>query len=143
MLLGLWVAVAPPAATQQVPRRTGQWNPDSAWASIASERSRHTRAGVSASCGSTGCVTRETWAHSRVLRLTWLAVERRVAASTQVQAQAAPVSLYWQVLGRPLQLAGIVPRARGPPRPAAFPDSAAGRTLGQGRSRGTAPSNSR
>jgi hypothetical protein len=37
--------------------------------------------------------------------LTWLAVERRVAASTQVQAQAAPVSLYWEVLGRPLRLA--------------------------------------
>jgi hypothetical protein len=61
--------------------------------------------------------------------LTWLAVERRVAASTQGQAQAAPVSLNREVLGRPLRLAGIVPRARGPPRPAAFPDWTAGRAI--------------
>jgi len=48
--------------------------------------------------------------------LTWLAVERRVAAATQVQAQAALAFLYREVLGRPLRLAGIVPRGRGPTR---------------------------
>ena len=48
--------------------------------------------------------------------LTWLAVERRVASATQVQAQAALGFLYREVLGRPLRLAGIVPRGRGPTR---------------------------
>ncbi len=48
--------------------------------------------------------------------LTWLAEERRVAISTQVQAQAALVFLYREVLGRPLRLGNLVPRARGPTR---------------------------
>lgn len=48
--------------------------------------------------------------------LGWLAEERRVSASTQVQAQAALVYLYGEVLGRPLRLEGVVPRARGPTR---------------------------
>jgi integrase len=47
--------------------------------------------------------------------LTWLAVERRVATATQVQAQAAVAFLYKEVLGRPLRLAGI-PRGCGPTR---------------------------
>jgi len=48
--------------------------------------------------------------------LAWLAEERRVAAATQVQARAALVFLYKEVLGRPLGLEGLVPRARGPTR---------------------------
>jgi len=48
--------------------------------------------------------------------LTWLAEERRVAAATQVQAQAALVFLYKQVLGHPLRLQGVVPQGRGPTR---------------------------
>ncbi len=41
--------------------------------------------------------------------LTWLAVERRVAASTQNQARAALLFLYSAVLDRPLDL-GPIPR---------------------------------
>jgi integron integrase len=48
--------------------------------------------------------------------LTWLAEERRVAASTQIQAQAALLFLYREVVGRPLGLAGFIPRGRGPTR---------------------------
>jgi integron integrase len=48
--------------------------------------------------------------------LTWLAEERRVAISTQVQAQAALVFLYREVLGRPLRMGNLVPRGRGPTR---------------------------
>jgi integron integrase len=48
--------------------------------------------------------------------LIWLAEERGVAASTQVQAQAALVYFYREVLDRPLHLDRVVPRARGPTR---------------------------
>ncbi len=48
--------------------------------------------------------------------LAWLAEERRVAAATQVQAQAALHYLYKEVLGRPQRLEGYVPRGRGPTR---------------------------
>ncbi len=41
-----------------------------------------------------------------------LVEEQRVSASTQAQAQAALVFLYKEVLGRPLKLAGLVPRGR-------------------------------
>ncbi|MEO6067780.1 MAG: integron integrase [Gemmatimonadales bacterium] len=44
--------------------------------------------------------------------LTWLAIERRVAASTQNQACAALIFLYREVLGRPLEPLGVIPRAR-------------------------------
>lgn len=43
--------------------------------------------------------------------LTWLAVERRVAASTENQALAALLFLYEAVLGRPLASLGDFPRA--------------------------------
>ena len=46
--------------------------------------------------------------------LTWLAVERKVAASTQNQALAALLFLYGVVLGRPLASLGEFPRARPP-----------------------------
>ena len=45
-----------------------------------------------------------------------LAVERKVAASTQSQARAALLFLYRDVLDRPLDELGEVPRARGPVR---------------------------
>jgi len=48
--------------------------------------------------------------------LIWLAEERRVAASTQVQAQAALLYFFREVMGRPLRLARLVPRGRGPSR---------------------------
>jgi integron integrase len=48
--------------------------------------------------------------------LGWLAEERRVASATQIQAQAALLFLYREVLGRPLALQGVVPRGRGPTR---------------------------
>jgi integron integrase len=48
--------------------------------------------------------------------LTYLAVERRVAPSTQSQALAALLFLYREVLGRPLEALGPVPRARPPVR---------------------------
>ena len=48
--------------------------------------------------------------------LTWLAEERRVASATQIQAQAALLFLYREVLGRPLGLEGFIPRGRGPTR---------------------------
>jgi integron integrase len=48
--------------------------------------------------------------------LTHLAVERRVAASTQAQALAALCFLYRDVLDRPLQGLGSIPRPRGPVR---------------------------
>jgi len=46
--------------------------------------------------------------------LTWLAVERRVAASTQNQALAALLFLYSAVLDRPLLALGAIPRGRAP-----------------------------
>jgi integron integrase len=46
--------------------------------------------------------------------LTWLAVERRVAAATQNQALAALLFLYSAVLGRPLSSLGAVPSGRRP-----------------------------
>lgn len=48
--------------------------------------------------------------------LTHLAVERRVAPSTQGQALAALLFLYGEVLGRPLTGLGPLPRARSPAR---------------------------
>jgi integron integrase len=48
--------------------------------------------------------------------LTHLAVERRVAPSTQAQAMAALLFLYREVLGRPLSGVGDVPRAKAPYR---------------------------
>ena len=64
--------------------------------------------------------------------LTWLAEERRVAAATQVQAQAALLYLYKEVLGRPLQLEGYVPRGRGPTRiPVVLDQSEVRRVLAQ------------
>ena len=48
--------------------------------------------------------------------LTWLAEDRRVAASTQTQALAALLLLYRDVIGRPLEALGPVPRARAPVR---------------------------
>ncbi|QDV34273.1 integron integrase [Tautonia plasticadhaerens] len=48
--------------------------------------------------------------------LTSLAVERRVAASTQNQAMAALLFLYKEVLGRPVEELGEVVRARRPDR---------------------------
>ncbi|MCU0621990.1 MAG: integron integrase [Gemmatimonadales bacterium] len=48
--------------------------------------------------------------------LAWLVEERRVAASTQMQALAALLFLYRHVLNRPLELAGRIARARGPVR---------------------------
>ena len=64
--------------------------------------------------------------------LTWLAEERRVAAATQVQAQAALLYLYKEVLGRPLQLEGYVPRGRGPTRiPVVLEQGEVRRVLGQ------------
>jgi integron integrase len=59
---------------------------------------------------------REMGEREVALFLTWLAEERRVAASTQVQAQAALGFLYREVLGRPLRLQGVVPRGRSPTR---------------------------
>ena len=46
--------------------------------------------------------------------LTWLAVERKVAASTQNQACAALLFLYRDVLGIKIDEIGLVPRAREP-----------------------------
>jgi integron integrase len=64
--------------------------------------------------------------------LAWLADERGVSTSTQVQAQAALVYLYKEVLGRPLQLQGVVPRGRGPTRiPVVLDAEEVGRVLGQ------------
>ena len=51
---------------------------------------------------------REVVAFRRVL-----VAERQVSASTQAQALAALLFLYREVLGRPLQMAGLVPRGRG------------------------------
>lgn len=48
--------------------------------------------------------------------LTWLAVERRVSASTQNQALSALLFLYRQVLGRELEALPSVVRARTPER---------------------------
>jgi integron integrase len=48
--------------------------------------------------------------------LTSLAVERKVAASTQTQALSAILFLYRDVLGRPLRGLGEVPRAKAPAR---------------------------
>ena len=48
--------------------------------------------------------------------LTWLVVERRVAASTQNQALAALLFLYSTVLERPLTDLGPIPRGRTPTR---------------------------
>ncbi len=48
--------------------------------------------------------------------LTHLAVERRVAPSTQSQALAALLFLYREVLRRPLEGLGPIPRARAPTR---------------------------
>jgi len=48
--------------------------------------------------------------------LTYLAVERRVAASTQQQALSALLFLYREVVGRPLGPLGAVARARAPAR---------------------------
>ena len=48
--------------------------------------------------------------------LTHLTVERRVAASTQSQALAALLFLFREVLGRPLEGLGPLPRARAPGR---------------------------
>jgi integron integrase len=48
--------------------------------------------------------------------LTHLSVERRVAPSTQAQALAALLFLYREVLGRPLEGLGRIPRARAPVR---------------------------
>ena len=48
--------------------------------------------------------------------LTWLAVERRVAASTQNQALAALLFLYSTVLDRQLTDLGSIPRGRAPTR---------------------------
>jgi integron integrase len=44
--------------------------------------------------------------------LTALVGQRRVSASTQAQALAALLYLYREVLGRPLQMAGLVPKGR-------------------------------
>ena len=51
--------------------------------------------------------------HVRQL-LVHLAVERRVAASTQLQAQAALIFLYRHVVGTPLEGLGPMPTARRP-----------------------------
>jgi site-specific recombinase XerD len=48
--------------------------------------------------------------------LTHLAVRERVAASTQVQALAALLFLYWHIIGRPVGDLGDVIRARKPTR---------------------------
>jgi len=48
--------------------------------------------------------------------LTYLTVERGVASSTQGQALAALLFLYRDVLGRPLEGLGTIPRARAPVR---------------------------
>ena len=48
--------------------------------------------------------------------LTWLALERKVAASTQNQACAALLFLYRDVLGIAIDGMGVVPRAREPHR---------------------------
>lgn len=64
--------------------------------------------------------------------LRWLAEERGVSVSTAVQAQAALVFLYREVLGRPLHLAGLVPRGRTPTRiPVVLDQAEVGRVLGQ------------
>jgi integron integrase len=64
--------------------------------------------------------------------LTWLAEERRVAISTQVQAQAALVFLYREVLDRPLRMGNLIPRGRGPTRiPVVLDVGEVGRVLGQ------------
>jgi integron integrase len=61
-----------------------------------------------------------------------LVEERHVSASTQVQAQAALVFLYKEVLGRPLRLAGLVPRGRGVTRiPVVLDVGEVGRVLAQ------------
>lgn len=48
--------------------------------------------------------------------LTHLSVVRRVGPATQAQALAALLFLYKEVLGRPLDQAGMIPRARAPVR---------------------------
>ena len=64
--------------------------------------------------------------------LAWLAEERGVSASTQVQAQAALLYLYREVVGRTLHLEGVVPRGRGPTRiPVVLDGDEVGRVLGQ------------
>jgi integron integrase len=64
--------------------------------------------------------------------LAWLADERGVSTSTQVQAQAALLYLYKEVVGRPLQLQGVVPRGRGPTRiPVVLDAGEVGRVLAQ------------
>lgn len=61
-----------------------------------------------------------------------LAEEQRVAAATQVQALAALLFLYRQVLGRPLRLEGQLPRARTPTRvPVVLTRAEVARVLGQ------------
>jgi len=64
--------------------------------------------------------------------LEWLAVERRVAMATVVQARAALLFLYKEVLGRPLDLVGVLPRPRGPKRiPVVLDPAEVGRVLAQ------------
>src|SRR5690606_30832434 len=48
--------------------------------------------------------------------LAWLAVERKLAAATQAQAQAALQFFYTHVLDRPLAGLSAAPRARAPVR---------------------------
>jgi integron integrase len=64
--------------------------------------------------------------------LTWLAVERKVSASTQGQALAALLFLYSAVLNRPLESLGDIPRARPPNRlPVVLTQTEVTRVLGQ------------
>jgi integron integrase len=63
--------------------------------------------------------------------LTWLAVERRVAASTQNQALSALVFLYREVLGTELKIDGGVVRARRPENiPVVLSEQEVGEVLG-------------
>jgi len=63
--------------------------------------------------------------------LAWLAVERKVAASTQNQALSALLFLYANVLGRPLTDLPTVPRAKAPVRlPSVFTEQEVIRVLG-------------
>lgn len=64
--------------------------------------------------------------------LRWLVEERRVSAPTAVQAQAALVFLYREVLRQPLRLEGVVPRGRSPTRlPVVLDQAEVARVLGQ------------
>jgi integron integrase len=61
-----------------------------------------------------------------------LAVNGRVAAATQGQALSALLFLYKHVVGRPLRLAGWIPRGRAPVRiPAVLTPAEVGRVLNQ------------